>query len=129
VRENDGSLFSFSFFSRLFFIFSKVNRWLHYLFLQFSFVEINLGQIMWNGFGHRNSEKKQNVIVASPSRFSTYTKPVSFFWATNFISLLKSKTFVVLKSYFSWQSLSIEKRLLTYQDSNCNVTPKVWSLL
>ncbi|CAA0227600.1 Ternary complex factor MIP1 leucine-zipper [Arabidopsis suecica] len=44
----------------------------------------------------RNSEKKQNVIVASPSRFSTYTKP----------------------------SLSIEKRLLTYQDSNCNVTPK-----
>ncbi|XP_010459800.1 PREDICTED: uncharacterized protein LOC104740801 isoform X3 [Camelina sativa] len=45
----------------------------------------------------RNSEKKQKVIVASsPSRFSTYTK----------------------------QSVSIEKRLLSYQDSNCNVMPK-----
>ncbi|KAG7597792.1 Ternary complex factor MIP1 leucine-zipper [Arabidopsis suecica] len=43
----------------------------------------------------RNWEK-QNVIVASPARFSTYTKP----------------------------SVSIEKRLLTYQDSNCNVMPK-----
>ncbi|EOA39186.1 hypothetical protein CARUB_v10012153mg [Capsella rubella] len=45
----------------------------------------------------RNSEKKQKVIVASsPSRLSTYTRP----------------------------SVSIEKRLLSYQDSNCSVMPK-----
>ncbi|KFK44202.1 hypothetical protein AALP_AA1G227900 [Arabis alpina] len=43
----------------------------------------------------RNSEK-QNVIVASPSRFSSYSKPI----------------------------VSIEERLLTHKDSNCNVMPK-----
>ncbi|ESQ34689.1 hypothetical protein EUTSA_v10007437mg [Eutrema salsugineum] len=43
----------------------------------------------------RNSEK-QNVIVASPSRFSSYSKPF----------------------------VSIEKRLLTHKDSHCNAMPK-----
>lgn len=109
VRENDGSD---EFFSWLFFIFSKVKRLDYILSLSAIRLELLLAlklKSIWGkqncemGFGHRN------VTAASPSRFSTYTRPViSFFFFLSFkkLNFWGSKITFFMAECINWEEIT-----------------------